>query len=68
MPRLFVSIPIPHTLRDALVIWQRAQSREGIRLTTGENLHITVAFLDVVEETDVDALAAALAATLLFRE
>ncbi len=58
MPRLFVALPVPDPLGAALAA-VRAEA-DGVRWMRPEQLHLTLAFLGVVEEDRATATAKAL--------
>jgi 2'-5' RNA ligase len=65
--RSFVAVPLPDELRSRVFAAAQQLSRELPQMTWSrkvENLHVTVKFLGKVEETQLDALAAALGEAL----
>jgi RNA 2',3'-cyclic 3'-phosphodiesterase len=59
MPRLFIALPLPDKLLDALAAIQAAPF--PARWQTAEQLHLTLGFVGDVGERDAEALAEALA-------
>jgi RNA 2',3'-cyclic 3'-phosphodiesterase len=57
--RLFVAVPLPASLRERLAAHGRPLP--GVRWVPAGNLHLTVHFLDEVDEGDVPELTRALA-------
>ena len=62
--RLFVAIPVPEAVRQAIALlqaaWKPALPRDAVRWTNGDQLHLTLKFLGEVETGRVQALTDAL--------
>jgi 2'-5' RNA ligase len=61
--RLFIALPLPEPLRQAILPWQRAAQRllpEGLRWTPPEQWHLTLRFLGDVDPEEVPLLTEAL--------
>jgi 2'-5' RNA ligase/prophage maintenance system killer protein len=54
--RLFIAFDPPDQTVAEIIKWQQANAPEGVRLHTPEMLHMTLAFLGNVEETEVPRL------------
>jgi RNA 2',3'-cyclic 3'-phosphodiesterase len=62
--RLFVALDLPGEVRDVLASWGREQTRgrEGLRLVDAAMLHVTLCFLGWREESEAEAIGAAVSA------
>jgi RNA 2',3'-cyclic 3'-phosphodiesterase len=64
--RLFVALELPSRVRSSLDAWRREAvgSREELRLVAASSLHVTLAFLGSRAADDIDAIAAAVSASV----
>lgn len=59
--RLFVAVPLPEAVRDALApILRRLSALPGVKAVERENLHITLKFLGEVDERKLEDVVGAL--------